>query len=82
MQAQAIQTLLADNLADCDIRVQGDGSHFEIVIIGALFDGLRAIKRQQHIYAILNDAITSGAIHAVNMKLYTPQEWAHAHQQT
>jgi acid stress-induced BolA-like protein IbaG/YrbA len=41
-----------------------------------IFDGLRAVKKQQLIYALLNDEIASGAIHAVNMKFYTPQEWA------
>jgi acid stress-induced BolA-like protein IbaG/YrbA len=45
--------------------------------VGDLFEGKRAVQRQQLIYAVLNESISSGAIHAVNMKLFTPQEWRH-----
>jgi acid stress-induced BolA-like protein IbaG/YrbA len=76
MQAQDIQALLEVKLENCEVNVQGNGSHFDITVIGMMFDGLRAVKKQQLIYALLNDEIASGAIHAVNMKLYTPQEWA------
>lgn len=76
MQAQDIQALLEEKLENCEVNVQGDGSHFDITVVGVVFDGLRAVKKQQLIYALLSDEIASGAIHAVNMKLYTPQEWA------
>jgi acid stress-induced BolA-like protein IbaG/YrbA len=76
MQAQDIQALLEAKLESCEVNVQGDGSHFDITVIGVMFDGLRALKKQQLVYAVLSEEIASGAIHAVNMKLYTPQEWA------
>jgi acid stress-induced BolA-like protein IbaG/YrbA len=76
MQAQDIQALLEAKLENCEVTVQGDGSHFDITVIGVMFDGLRALKKQQLVYAVLSEEIASGAIHAVNMKLYTPQEWA------
>jgi acid stress-induced BolA-like protein IbaG/YrbA len=76
MQAQDIQALLEAKLENCEVNVQGDGSHFDITVIGVMFDGLRALKKQQLVYAVLSEEIASGAIHAVNMKLYTPQEWA------
>ncbi|MFQ3322732.1 MAG: acid stress-induced BolA-like protein IbaG/YrbA [Pseudomonadales bacterium] len=76
MQAQDIKALLEAKLENCEVNVQGDGSHFDITVIGVMFDGLRAVKKQQLVYAVLSEEIASGAIHAVNMKLYTPQEWA------
>ena len=76
MQAQDIQALLEAKLESCEVNVQGDGSHFDITVISVMFDGLRAVKKQQIVYAVLSEEIASGAIHAVNMKLYTPQEWA------
>jgi acid stress-induced BolA-like protein IbaG/YrbA len=33
------------------------------------------VQRQQLIYAALNSEISSGAMHAVNMKIFTPSEW-------
>ena len=75
MQAQDIQALLEAEFNDCDISVQAEGSHCDITIVGELFAGLRAVKKQQMVYAVLNEHIASGAIHAVNMRLLTPAEW-------
>ena len=75
MEAQDIQALLAAEFTDCEISVQAEGSHCEITIVGEVFAGLRAIKKQQMVYAVLNEHIASGEIHAVNMRLFTPAEW-------
>jgi acid stress-induced BolA-like protein IbaG/YrbA len=32
------------------------------------------VKRQQTVYRVLNEHISSGAIHAVSMRLLTPNE--------
>jgi acid stress-induced BolA-like protein IbaG/YrbA len=76
MHSEQIQALLQRQLADCDITVSGDGSHFEITVVGDVFDGLRPVKKQQLVYGVLNEHIASGAIHAVNMKLFTRDEWS------
>jgi acid stress-induced BolA-like protein IbaG/YrbA len=75
MQALEIQTLLVDNLDACEVEVSGDGSHFDILVIGQVFDGLRPVQKQQLIYKILNPYIADGTIHAVNIKTFTPAEW-------
>lgn len=74
MTPDDVQLLLQDALADCDVTVSGDGSHFEIQVVGELFSGLRPVQRQQKIYAVLQQHIAEGAIHAVNIKTYTPDE--------
>jgi acid stress-induced BolA-like protein IbaG/YrbA len=74
IDAQAINALLADKLPGCQINVDGGGGKFQVAVIGAIFAGLGAVKRQQVIYQHLNDHIQSGAIHAVSMKLQTPEE--------
>tara|TARA_R110000782_G_scaffold88585_1_gene170847 strand:- start:1153 stop:1386 length:234 start_codon:yes stop_codon:yes gene_type:complete len=74
MTPDDVQVLLQDALADCDVTVVGDGSHFEIQVVGDLFSGLRPVQRQQKIYAVLQQHIAEGAIHAVNIKTYTPDE--------
>lgn len=63
-------------MQDCDIMVAGDGRHFEITVVGDVFVGLRPLKQQQLVYSVLNDAIASGDIHAVNMRLFTREAWA------
>jgi acid stress-induced BolA-like protein IbaG/YrbA len=37
---------------------------------------LRPVKKQQLVYAVLNSHIADGTIHAVNIRTYSPTEWA------
>ena len=75
MSPEEVTALLQSELADCDIRVEVEGSHYNIVAIGDLFEGMRSVLRQQTIYKVLNPHIASGAMHAVNMKIFTVAEW-------
>ncbi|MDG1164512.1 MAG: BolA/IbaG family iron-sulfur metabolism protein [Porticoccaceae bacterium] len=77
MNPEDVKTLLENALSECQIQVERDGSQFNIVAIGDLFEGKRAVQRQQIVYAALNEQISSGAIHAVNMKTFTHREWEH-----
>ena len=76
MQADQVQSLLQQHLEDCEIHVAGAGSHYDITVIGDVFEGLNAVKKQQLVYAGLNAQIADGSIHAVNIKAFTPAEWA------
>jgi acid stress-induced BolA-like protein IbaG/YrbA len=75
MDAATVKALLQSQLQDCEIQVQGEGSNYDITAIGAMFDGLRPVKKQQLVYAALSDHIAEGSIHAVNIRTYTPDEW-------
>jgi acid stress-induced BolA-like protein IbaG/YrbA len=75
MDAAMVKALLEAHLEDCEFHVQGEGSHYDITAIGAVFDGLRPVKKQQLVYAALSDQIADGSIHAVNIRTYTPAEW-------
>ena len=76
MDDSQIKALLQAELPECDIQVGGDGRHVELVVVGDVFEGARTIKRQQMIYAILNEHIAAGTIHAVMMQTYTKAEWS------
>lgn len=75
MTTDEIKALLTAHLADAQIDVQSDGYHVDVVVISSAFDGLSPVKKQQLVYAALNDKIADGTIHAVNMKLFTPAQW-------
>jgi acid stress-induced BolA-like protein IbaG/YrbA len=74
MQAEEIKALLMAGLADCDVEVSGEGNHFDISVVGDVFEGLNAVKKQQLVYSVINEHIASGTIHAVNMKTLTRAE--------
>ncbi|MEY4640754.1 MAG: hypothetical protein RLZZ227_748 [Pseudomonadota bacterium] len=76
MNNDEIVRLLTDALPGAVIDVQGDGYKYQVTVISSAFTGLNRVKRQQAIYKLLNEHIQSGAIHAVNMQLHTPDEAA------
>jgi acid stress-induced BolA-like protein IbaG/YrbA len=71
-----IAGLLTQALPNAIIDVQGDGYKYQVNVVSSDFAGLSRVKRQQAIYKVLNAHIQSGAIHAVNMLLQTPEEAA------
>ncbi len=77
MQPDEVKQILLSHLPDCDIEVSGDGRHFDITVVGDVFEGLNAVKKQQLVYAGLNQQISDGTVHAVNMKTFTRAEWQH-----
>jgi acid stress-induced BolA-like protein IbaG/YrbA len=75
MDAAAVKVLLENHLQACEVHVEGEGSHYDIEVVGAVFEGLRPVKKQQLVYAALKEQIADGSIHAVNIRTYTPSEW-------
>jgi acid stress-induced BolA-like protein IbaG/YrbA len=75
MEPDQVKKILQAQLQDCEIDVVTDGGHFNITVVGDVFDGLNAVKKQQLVYAALNPYIADGSIHAVNMKTFTRAEW-------
>jgi acid stress-induced BolA-like protein IbaG/YrbA len=60
---------------DCEhIQVEGDGRHFEAVIVSAAFEGKGMLQQHQLVYRTLGDKMED--IHALSMKTFTPAQWA------
>ncbi|HID81994.1 MAG TPA: BolA/IbaG family iron-sulfur metabolism protein [Chromatiales bacterium] len=76
MNPDDIQKIIESSLADSQAIVTGDGSKFEATVISSAFEGLSMVKEHQLVYKLLNEHIASGAIHALTIKAYTPEEWA------
>jgi acid stress-induced BolA-like protein IbaG/YrbA len=55
-------------------EVEGDGQHFNAVIVSTAFAGKRPIQRHQIVYAVLGDRMRE-EIHALSMKTLTPEEY-------
>lgn len=63
-------------IPDSQATITGDGSKFEALVISPAFEGQSTIKRHKMVYAVLNEPIKTGAIHALTIKAYTPEEWS------
>jgi len=76
MAPEEVKKLLAAGLDAEKIQVDGDdGRHFDILVVSRAFEGLRPLKKQQLVYAVLHEKIADGSIHAVNMRTLTPAEF-------
>jgi acid stress-induced BolA-like protein IbaG/YrbA len=65
-----------ENGLQCDqVRVAGDGEHFEALIVSAAFRGKSRVQRHQLVYAALGDRMRA-EIHALSMRTLTPEEAA------
>ncbi|WP_216825124.1 BolA/IbaG family iron-sulfur metabolism protein [Agarilytica rhodophyticola] len=54
---------------------QNAQTHFKVVMVSSSFDELRAVKRHQNVYSILQEEL-SGSVHALALHLYSVKEWS------
>jgi len=74
MRMDYFSDLVEKAIPDSKADISGDGSKFEARVISSTFAGQSTIKRHKMVYAVLNEHIKSGAIHALTIKALTPEE--------
>jgi acid stress-induced BolA-like protein IbaG/YrbA len=75
METEAIAELIRNGMPDAEVRVTGDGSHFEAVVVSTVFAGKSLIQRQRLVMATVRPQIESGELHALSIKTFTPEQW-------
>lgn len=70
-----VKRYIAQGLACTHLQVEGDGRHFQALIVSEAFEGKRLVQRHQLVYAALGDRMKE-EIHALSMKVLTPEEFA------
>jgi acid stress-induced BolA-like protein IbaG/YrbA len=72
---EQIKSWIRESLACEHMEVQGDGRHFEAVIVSPAFRGKSRVQQHQLVYAALGTRMQAD-IHALSMSTYTPEDWA------
>jgi acid stress-induced BolA-like protein IbaG/YrbA len=75
MEAHQVKELVQKAFDGDLVEILGEGCDFTVRVVSDQFVGLMPVKKQQKIYALLNEHIASGAIHAISMELYTQAQW-------
>ena len=75
MTADEVKQLVEQGIEGAQVQINGEGDRFDILVVADAFDGLMPVKKQQLVYACINDRIAAGDIHAVSIKAYTPEAW-------
>ncbi len=80
IQPQQVATMISDSFPDAEVKVAGDGEHFEAVIVSEAFIGKNRVQQHQMVYGAVTEAMNSNVIHALSLKTYTPDAWQAANQ--
>ncbi len=76
MTSNELQDLIAAGLPCEYIQVDGDGRHWQAVIVSPEFEGKSRIQRHQRVYKALGAKMHTDEVHALSMHTVTPAEWA------
>jgi acid stress-induced BolA-like protein IbaG/YrbA len=75
MEASEVKKCIEEGIPGAEATVTADGSKYDVVVVSPEFEGKTMIAEQKMVYATVNEHIQSGAIHALTIKAYTPEEW-------
>jgi acid stress-induced BolA-like protein IbaG/YrbA len=69
-----VRRYIADGLACEELQVEGDGRHFDALVVSSAFEGKSRVQRHQIVYAALGSRMRE-EVHALSIKALTPAEW-------
>ena len=84
LEQQLLQRLAALNPSHLEVVNESAGhggyfpgkeSHFKVVMVSDVFQGLRSVQRHQKIYAAAGDLLAPNKIHALAIHALLPSEW-------
>ena len=76
MHPEHIKQLILAGMS-CDfLELDGDGQHFEAIVVSTEFEGKSRVQRQQRVYQTLKEKLATGELHALSFKTFTPAEWS------
>jgi acid stress-induced BolA-like protein IbaG/YrbA len=76
MHPEQIKELIRAGMACEHLALDGDGQHFEALVVSTEFIGKSRVQRQQRVYQTLNEKLATGELHAISFKTLTPEEWS------
>jgi stress-induced morphogen len=71
---QQVEEMIKAQMPDAQVQVQdltGGGDHYQVTVVSSQFEGKGLVQQHQLIYAALQQAVSSEAIHALALNTYT-----------
>ena len=76
METTEVKKIIEAGINNSEAMVTADGSKYTAIVISDEFEGKTMLAEQKMVFALVNEHIQSGAIHALTIKAYTKAEWA------
>jgi acid stress-induced BolA-like protein IbaG/YrbA len=78
VSTQQVEAMIKARMPDAEVQVQdltGGGDHYQVTVVSSEFANKGLVQQHQLVYASLQQAMSSEAIHALAIKTYTPESW-------
>jgi len=72
---ESVKAGIEGGLACERVEIEGDGQHFQALVVSRAFEGKNRVQRHQLVYKALGDRMRE-EIHALSMRTLTPEELA------
>ena len=73
MIADDVKSRVTAAFPDSRVTAVGDGGRMEITVESEAFEGVSRVKRQQLVYAAIDELIKGGELHAVTIVARVPE---------
>ena len=74
MENAKVEELIRAGMPGAEVKVTGDGRHFEAIVVSADFTGKSLIQRHRLVMDTVRQQIASDELHALSIKAHTPDE--------
>ena len=71
---EQIKRWIEAGLDASQLEIDGDGHHFNALIVSPAFAGKTRVQQHQLVYGALGDKMKA-EIHALSLRTLTPEEW-------
>ena len=72
---EEVRARIQATFPDAEIHLEGQDCNLNAVIVSTAFEGQGLLARQRAVMATVQDLVSSGALHALGLKTYTPEQW-------
>ena len=74
MNTEEIKVMIENAMPGSIVMVEGDGTHFQAIVVTSEFEGKGLLEQHQMVYKAIGEAMKD-LIHALSLKTYTPEQW-------
>jgi stress-induced morphogen len=78
LEPSLLEARIKAALPDAQVTIRdltGTGDHFEARVVSGAFEGKSMLDQHSAVYAPLQDLLDSGALHALALRTYSPEQW-------
>ena len=73
-QAEVVRRIVS-LVEGAEIEVEGEDCNFSVIVVSPSFSDQSRIQRQQSILGLFSEELSTGDLHALSVRAYTPSEW-------